>query len=490
MDERFLLLAVLLPLLGGALLPLTYNAGKKVMYGTVYVITLATSLLTWALILTCKAETLTVVVLTKELTLSLRFDGLGRFFAGIVATLWPLTVLYASEYMKHEERQTAFFSFFTMTYGVTLGVAMSANLFTMYAFYELLTLATVPLVMHPMTRRAVRAAKTYFSFSLGGAAFAFTSIMFLIGNGYGGDFRFGGFLESGFSGSKNLMLAFYVMGFLGFGVKAALFPAHVWLPKASVAPTPVTALLHAVAVVKSGVFAVIRLTFYAYGTGVLAGTWAQNTVMAFAIFTIFYGAAKAVKEQHWKRRLAYSTVANLSYILFGVSMMTQAGLAAGLLHMAFHAEIKILAFFCAGAVLHGTGREMLGQLNGLGKKMPITFGCFTVAALALTGIPPFSGFVSKWSLLTAAAQAQTGMAYLGAGVLLFGALLTAMYMFTVVCRAFFPCAGSEDGKLASEHEVSWRMTVPMTILAAAILLTGIFAQPIVNAALAIAGGIR
>ena len=232
MDQRFLLLAVLLPLLGGALLPLTYNAGKKVMYGTMYAITLATSLLTWALILTCKAETLTVVVLTKELTLSLRFDGLGRFFAGIVATLWPLTVLYASEYMKHEQRQTAFFSFFTMTYGVTLGVAMSANLFTMYAFYELLTLATVPLVMHPMTRRAVRAAKTYFSFSLGGAAFAFTSIMFLIGNGYGGDFRFGGFLESGFSGSKNLMLAFYVMGFLGFGVKAALFPAHVWLPKA------------------------------------------------------------------------------------------------------------------------------------------------------------------------------------------------------------------------------------------------------------------
>ena len=142
------------------------------------------------------------------------------------------------------------------------------------------------------------------------------------------------------------------------------------------------------------------------------------------------------------------------------------------------------------AVLHGSGREMLGQLNGLGKKMPITFGCFTVAALALTGIPPFSGFVSKWSLLTAAAQAQTGMAYLGAGVLLLGALLTAMYMFTVVCRAFFPCAGSEDGKLAAEHEVSWRMTVPMTILAAAILLTGIFAQPIVNAALAIAGGIR
>lgn len=489
MDERFLLLAVLLPLLGGALLPLTHKGGPKVVYGTMYAITAATSLLTWALIITGNTASYTLVKLTKELTLTLRFDGLGRFFAGIVATLWPLTVLYASEYMKHEPRQTAFFCFFTMTYGVTLGVAMSANLFTMYAFYELLTLATVPLVMHPMTRRAVRAAKTYFSFSLGGAALAFTSIMFLIGNGYGESFRFGGFLEAGYEGSKNLMLAFYVMGFLGFGVKAALFPAHVWLPKASVAPTPVTALLHAVAVVKSGVFAVIRLTFFAYGTGALAGSWAQNAVMALSIFTIFFGATKAVKEQHWKRRLAYSTVANLSYILFGVSMMTPAGLTAGLLHMAFHAEIKILAFFCAGAVLHSTGREYLSQLNGLGKKMPITFGCFAVSALALTGIPPFSGFVSKWHLLTAAADTQNGLAYLGAGVLLFGALLTAMYMFTVVCRAFFPCAGSEDEKLPAEREVSWRMTVPMTILAAGILLTGLFAQPIVNAALAIAGGI-
>lgn len=488
MDERFLLLAVLLPLFGGGLLPLTHRKGPKAMYGMVYAITIATSILTWVLILTCKTESFTAVRLTKELTLTLRFDGLGRFFAGIVATLWPLTILYASEYMKHEQRQTAFFTFFTMTYGVTLGVAMAANLFTMYVFYELLTLATVPLVMHPMTRRAVRAAKTYFSFSLGGAALAFTSIMYLIGNGYGGDFRFGGFLEAGYSGSENLMLAFYTLGFLGFGVKAALFPVHVWLPKASVAPTPVTALLHAVAVVKSGVFAVIRLTFFAYGTGVLAGTWAQKIVMGLAIFTILFGATKAVKEQHWKRRLAYSTVANLSYILFGVAMMTQAGLAAGLLHMAFHAEIKILAFFCAGAVLHGTGREYLGELNGLGRKMPVTFGCFTVAALALTGIPPFSGFVSKWQLLTAAADSQNGLAYLGAGVLLFGALLTAMYMFTVVCRAFFPCAGSEDEKLDAEHEVSWRMTVPMTILAAAILLTGIFAKPIVGAALAIARG--
>lgn len=487
MDERFLFAAILLPILGGIALPLIGKRSQKRMYGWVFAVSIATSILTWALILTCKTESYTIVRLTRDLTLTLRFDRLGRFFAGIIATLWPLTVLYASEYMKHEERQTTFFAFFTITYGITLGVAMAANLFTMYSFYELLTLSTVALVMQPMTRRAVRAAKTYLSFSLGGAAFAFVSIMYLIGKGYGGNFAYGGFLRGA---ADNLVLAFYVVGFLGFGVKAAVFPTHVWLPKASVAPTPVTALLHAVAVVKSGVFAVIRLTWFAYGTEVLKGTWAQTVVMCFAIFTIFFGATKAVKEQHWKRRLAYSTVANLSYILFGVTMMTEAGLTAGLLHMAFHAEIKILAFFCAGAVLHGTGREYLTQLNGLGLKMPITFGCFTVSALALTGIPPLSGFVSKWHLLTAAADSMNPVTYVGAGVLLFGALLTAIYMFTVVCRAFFPAAGSEDEKLSGEHEVNWRMTVPMVILAVGILLTGIFAQPIVGAASAIAQGLR
>lgn len=289
-------------------------------------------------------------------------------------------------------------------------------------------------------------------------------------------------------GNRNLMRVFYLIGFLGFGVKAAIFPMHRWLPKASVAPTPVTALLHAVAVVKSGAFAVIRLTYYSYGTDLIRGTWAQYTVMAVAIFTIFFGAVMAVKEQHWKRRLAYSTVANLSYVLFGVTLMTPEGLSAGLLHMAFHAEIKILAFFCAGSLLHNTGRQYLKELRGVGYRMPLTFGCFTVSALALTGIPPFCGFVSKWHLLTAAADSGDSLAYFGAAVLLFAALLTAVYMLTVVCAAWFPGKDDDTAALSSIHEANWKMTLPMSILAAAILLTGIFAQSIVNAAIAIAAG--
>lgn len=479
MNPHYLLLPVLLPIFGSIGIPAAYKKNPHLLYPLTGGITVVTSIITWLLIIACDETSVTFLQLTRQLSFTLRFDALGRFFAGIVATLWPLTVLYASEYMKHEERLGGFFSFFTMAYGVTLGIAMSGNLFTLYSFYELLTLTTVPLVMHTMTRQAVRAAKTYFAFSLGGAAFAFVSIMYVIGNG-GGSFQSGGSLLN--VGNPNLMLTFYLFGFLGFGVKAAVFPTHVWLPKASVAPTPVTALLHAVAVVKSGVFAVIRLTYYTYGTQNLCGTWVQNIVMCFSIFTIFFGAVKAVKEQHFKRRLAYSTVANLSYILFGVTMMTEAGLTAALLHMAFHAEIKILSFFCAGAVLHGTGREYLRQLNGLGKKMPITFGCFTVSALALTGIPPFSGFVSKWHLLTAAAGSQNPFAYAGAAVLLFAALLTAYYMLSTVMRVWFPAQGTTDEHLEAEHEVNRKMTVPMVILAIGILATGLLAGFIVDAA--------
>lgn len=485
MNAYFMIAAVFLPMVGGLLLyPARTSSFRTVKLYTAAV-TLCTSGLVWALILTCKSDTVELIRFADSLALRLRFDGLGRFFAGIVATLWPLTVLYSFEYMKTEERLPTFYAFFTAAFGVTLGITMSANIFTLYCFYELLTLSTAPLVIHKLDRRSVRAARTYFAFSLGGAAFAFASVVFLISNGFTGDFSAGGLLKAYPYGKQYLTLTFYLLGFFGFGVKAAVFPTDFWLPKASVAPTPVTALLHAVAVVKSGVFAIIRLTYFAFGTALLQGTWAQTIVMSFAIFTMLYGATRAVKETHWKRRLAFSTVANLSYILFGVTMMTAEGLSAGLLHMAFHAEIKILAFFCAGAVLCTSGKEYIRELDGMGRKMPVTFACFTVAALALVGIPPFSGFVSKWHLLSAAASSGNVLAYVGAGVLLTAALLTAIYMFTTVRRAWFPNQDADLSSLSSVRECGWRMIVPMVILAAAILLTGLFAQPILNAVLAI-----
>ena len=488
MNPLFLLFVILLPTASGALLCACKGRPFRVLADVTLLITTLTSVCCWILLIRGVNGALELVRFAPQLALTLRLDGLGRFFVGIVCTLWPLTVLYARAYMRHEEHLPMFFGFFTMSYGATLGVAMAGNLFTMYCFYELLTLATVPLVMQPMTKAAAHATRMYFLFSIGGAAFAFASMMFLLANGASGPFEAGGNLAGHSFISDDVTYLFWLFGFLGFGVKAAIFPLHHWLPKASVAPTPVTALLHAVAVVKSGAFAVIRLTWYCFGVDLLEGSWAQTAAILITSFTIVYGSTVAVKESHFKRRLAYSTVANLSYILFGVVLMTPSGLSAGLLHMAAHACIKILSFFCAGAVLHNTGRESIYELDGLGRRMPVTFVCFTLSAFALMGLPPLNGFVSKWQLLTAAAESG-GLGYVGAGALLLSALLTAIYMLTCARRAWFPDKDADLSGLPAVKEASWEMLVPMVILALGTVLCGVFSQPILHVTDAIARGL-
>ena len=485
--ELLLPLVICLPFVAGFVIYLIRGLSYRALTGATMGVTLLVSALCWALLFSDPKQ-VELIRFAPNLVLFLRPDGLGRFFVGIVSVLWPLTVLYACSYMEQEAHLQMFFGFFTIAYGATLGVALSGNLFTMYCFYELLTLSTVPLVIQPMTREAVRAARTYFLFSIGGAAFAFAAMIFLIANGASEPFAMGGVLNAHPYGNDDITYLFWLFGFLGFGVKAAIFPLHRWLPKASVAPTPVTALLHAVAVVKSGAFAVIRLTHYCYGTDVMAGTWAQNTALLLAAFTIVYGSSTALKETHFKRRLAYSTVANLSYILFGAALMTPAGLIGALLHMAAHACIKILSFFAAGAVLHQTGRTSIYELDGLGMRMPVTFACFTCSALALTGIPPFSGFVSKWYLLRAAAESG-GVAFIGAGALLLSALLTAIYMLSVVRRAWFPDRNADFDGLLSVKEADGRMLVPMVLTALGTLVFGVLSEPILRAAQAIAAGL-
>ena len=471
MLEKLMLPVILLPMAGGILLKALKIKDRRTVRLFTGAVTLLTSMLTWLLILHAGDAIVVLLQFTWDFTLKLRFDALGRFFAGIVATLWPLTVCYAYEYLEDDDRQDTFFMWFCIAYGVTLGVAMAGNMFTLYIFYEMLTLSTVPLVMHTGTPDAVRAARTYFNFSLGGAACALISILYLIA----GD---------PLSHTLTLTRIFYVIGAAGFSVKAAMFPMDAWLPKASVAPTPVTALLHAVAVVMAGAFAVLRLTWYGYNIYVIHETWAQYLMMGLAAFTIVYGSAKAVKELHFKRRLAYSTVSNLSYILFGIFLMTEQGLVGALLHMAFHAEIKIVGFFAAGAVLHHTGREYVYELDGLGHRMKWTSACFTVIAVALTGIPPLSGFISKWYLLTAAGTAGTALSYIGAAALLISALLTAIYMFTVIRRLYFPEKSAVEAGAVSEAGIY--MLLPMILITAGVILTGLFPGAAIRAAEAVA----
>jgi len=480
MSPALLVITIILPIAGGAALYLPPIRAEYVRRKFIAAVVLINSALVWALVLWCTEDAYPLFSITPKLVVMFRFDGLGRFFGAMVATLWPLTTYYAFEYLSREKFPTGFYMFFLFSYAATLGIAMAGDLITMYCFYELLTLSTMPLVMHTMTKAAIRASKIYLACMLGGSAFAFIGMAVLIACGVPTDFAAGGLAAVGVSAVGGAYLIIFIMAFIGFSVKAAIFPIHDWLIKASVAPTPVTALLHAVAVVKAGVFAGMRLTYYCFGTDILRGTWAQYTVMALAAVTIFYGSSMALKEGHFKRRLAYSTVANLSYILFGVTLMNAAGFSAALMHMLFHALIKILAFFCCGAVLHNTEREFLPELNGLAGRMPVTFACFTVSALALTGFPPLNGFFSKWNLIEAALQSGGGMEIVGAVVILVSALLTAMYMLSVVVRGYFMPPDEKLVSFEGRLEVNAYMWVPIVIISVMVIATGVWAVQIEN----------
>ncbi len=490
MNSVILLLAVLLPLLGGAALFLTKGWEYKRLQIASEAVVLLTSMIVFFAILNRPEEEIMLFQLTGNLRVILKLDGLGCVFAGLVAFLWPLANLYAFEYMAHDrERKHTFFGFYTMTYGVTLGIAFAGNILTLYFFYELLTLVTVYLVMHPMSKKAIRASRMYLYYSLGGAAFAFLSIICLTIFGDTTNFILGGVLDMNKVGSyTNGVLLMFVFAFCGFGVKAALFPFHSWLPRASVAPTPVTALLHAVAVVKSGAFAIIRIIYYSYGVDFLRGTWAQSVVMILAMVTIIYGSSMAVKEIHIKRRLAYSTVSNLSYILLGATMMSPLGMVAAMSHLVFHAFMKICGFFCVGAIMHQTERNYLKEIEGLGRKMPVVFGCLTFAGLSLAGIPPFAGFISKWNIATAALLSENPLGIVAMGVLLYSAFMTAIYMGQMILRGWFPRKEVKQVFTEKDKDPGWQMKLPIILFAAMVLLLGIFANPLLELFRAVANG--
>ncbi len=486
MNEILMLIAILIPVVGGALIMVLPFKNRKVKCIYIESVVILNSLLVFCLLMNKPQGRFEIVNFVNNLSLSLNMDGLSMVFSGLVAALWPLATLYAFEYMKKERHENVFFMFYTVTYGITLGIAFSEDLLTMYFFYELLTLVTVPLVLHTLTREAILASRKYLYYSLGGAAFAFIGLVFIITYGTTANFQLGGVLNLAKIGYRsNILLLIYVFAFFGFGVKAAICPFNSWLPEAGVAPTPVTALLHAVAVVKAGAFAIIRLTYYSFGTDFLKGTWAQNVVIAVVIFTIVYGCSRAVKETHIKRRLAYSTISNLSYILFGVMIMTPLGLMAALCHMIFHAVMKICAFFCAGSIMHQTEKHYIHELDGMGKKMPLVFGILTISGLALMGVPGMAGFISKWYLAEAAVESGNGLAYIGIAALLISALLTAIYMLTITMRAFFI-----KGDLKEEYEdPNWMMMVPLGIFTVFIIGFGVYSAPLTEFLTKVANGV-
>ena len=363
-----IILTLLVPLLGGAAMSfLRFPSGKA---RAIYVesVVCLTSVMVLSLLLTRTQETLVLYHLIEGLPLAFRLDGPACLFAGLVALLWPIASLYAFEYMKHEERENSFLSWYTMSYAATLAVAFSANLFTLYVFYECLTLVTLPLVIHKKDAMSIRAGRKYLTYSITGAALAFVALVVIFFTAGTTDFTLGGVLTAEMTaGHAAMLLGVFLMAFIGFGTKAAVFPMHAWLPAASVAPTPVTALLHAVAVVNTGAFAVLRVIYYSFGADFLSGTWAQHAALTLACVTIVFGSAMAVKTQHLKRRLAWSTISNLSYMLMGAALMSPAGMVGSLTHMVMHGVTKITLFYCAGAILVRTGKEYIQDVRGYGK---------------------------------------------------------------------------------------------------------------------------
>ncbi len=376
----------------------------------------------------------TLIEVMPGLVINFAIEPLGMLFATVASGLWIVTAIYSIGYMRgaHEKKQTRFYICFALAIASALAIAFSGNLFTLFIFYEVLTISTYPLVAHKETPEARAGARVYLGILMT------TSILFLLvaviwtWNIAGTmEFRAGGILE----GKIDPAYAPFLLALFAFGIgKAALMPFHRWLPAAMVAPTPVSALLHAVAVVKAGVFTMLKVGTYIFGVGFLSKTGASDWLMWIAAASILIASIVALTKDDLKARLAYSTVSQLSYITLGMALANQMGVIGGSMHIVTHAVGKITLFMCAGAIYVAAHKTKVSELDGLGRKMPVTFICFTIAALSIIGLPPFAGAWSKWYLLLAAAdEGQMVMIV----VLMLSSLLNVAYLLSISGRAFF-----------------------------------------------------
>lgn len=402
-----------------------------------------------------------------NMAIEFRVDSMGMLFGLVASSLWIITSLYSIGYMRglKEHSQTRFFSFFAVSLSATIGVAFSANLFTLYLFYEMLSLATYPLVTHHQDKEARTGGRTYLTYLLTTSiGFVLPALIFVyLKTGSSMDFVPGGFLE-GHIGAEAALLLLLLFTF-GFA-KAGIMPFHSWLPGAMVAPTPVSALLHAVAVVKVGVFCILRVYSGVFGIDFLCDLNLGTIITWIAAFTIVVSSLVALSQDNLKRRLAFSTIGQLSYIVLGMALLTPKGVSGGIMHIAMHAFGKITLFFCAGAIFEATGRKYISQMVGIGKQMPITMAAFFIGSLSVIGIPLAGGFWSKFYLLLGTVEdGQWTMLV----VLLTSSLLNAAYFFPISFRAFF--CKPEDSQF--ENKVDEAHPCAVIALATTALITAI-----------------
>ena len=434
--ELAIVAAILVPLLGALLIAASHRHPNQREAATLVTATalfiLVASLL--SPVLAGERPETTLWEIIPGISISFQAEPLGMVFALIASFLWIVTSVYSIGYMRghHEENQTRFYICFAIALSSAIGVAFAGNMLTLFIFYELLTLSTYPLVTHHGTDDARRGGRTYLGLLLfTSIAFQLLAMVWTWSVAGTLDFTPGGILAE--RASPGIFGVLFVLYMFGIG-KAALMPFHRWLPAAMVAPTPVSALLHAVAVVKAGVFTVLKVTVYIFGVDALARIGGNDIILYVAATTTILASIVALRQDNLKRRLAYSTISQLSYVVMAATLVNDFGILGGTLHVAMHAFGKITLFFCAGAILVAAHKTEVSQLRGIGRAMPWTMTAFTIGSLSMIGLPPTAGFISKWYILLGALEADQMIIV---GVLILSTLLNAGYFLPIVYSAFF-----------------------------------------------------
>lgn len=410
----------------------------------------------------------------------LHADAMSLLFVALSSVLWLLTTIYAIGYFHGKADQNRFFGFFSLCVCATTAIAMSGNLFTLLIFYEFLTITTYPLVTHRGDAKSISAGRVYLGYTLFGGALLLLAMVWLSSLSGSVDFIERGIFEGMDPRFYPQLVVIFFLLIVGFGVKAAVVPLHGWLPVAMIAPAPVSALLHAVAVVKAGAFGIVRVVYNIYGIEFCTQQGLLRLLLVMASATIIYGSVRALFQDGLKRRLAFSTVSQVSYIILGISTLSATASTGGVVHLIHQGIMKITLFMCAGNLAHELNVSLISKMNGVARRMPLTMGAFTVAALGMIGVPPMAGFISKWYLGVGALEAGQSWVLL---VLLLSSLLNAAYFLPVIYVAWFK---PPDGEIAKER-VSWKrearpsLLLPPLITAGLTLLMGVFAESPVSA---------
>ena len=414
----------------------------------------------------------TLITITPGLNIAFHIEPLGLTFALLASGLWIFTTIYSIGYMRgnNEKNQTRFYFYFALSIASTIGIALSANLITLFIFYEALTLCTFPLVTHKQTAEAQKGGRIYLGILLGTSILFFlTAIVITWIQASTLDFTIGGILDGNIEKTGAALL--FILFMFGIG-KAALIPFHRWLPAAMVAPTPVSALLHAVAVVKAGVFSVLKISVYIFGIDFLASQGASKFILWVAVATMLIASIIALSKDNFKARLAYSTISQLSYIVIAAALANPIAILGGALHIVTHAFAKITLFFCAGAVYTRTKFTNISQLDGLGKQMPFTFTAYTIATISIIGLPPLVGSWSKWFLIDGTIACGN---YIVLCAFAISTLLNCAYLLPVALRAFFK---SSEGNNISFSEAPLACVVPICITALTTFVMFFYIQPL------------